>query len=178
MNGESRLPMTLVVSIIIVVAAIGLAAYFAGRFGRAPRTLAAERVELPEPAAPVPAVVEALAAPAEIPPTVTPSVPVVVEKTTRSSRGLVERSSQIVVSVPPAPTARPASAPIEPGQPVAARNRIVVEVRPTPTPTVPEIDVRAPPPPVETPIPPPAELLPEEPPDPEPEPDPEPTARP
>lgn len=169
MNGEGRLSVTLVVSIIFVVAAVGIAAYFAGRFGRSSRAATAERMELPEPAAPAPAVVESIAIPAEIPPTVTPPIPVVVEKTTRSSKVLVERSSSIVVSVPPAPTARPASAPFDPGQPIAARNRIVVEVRPTPTPTptptVPEI---APSP----------EPLPEETPEPEPEPDPEPTAKP
>ena len=176
MNGEGRLPTTLVVSIVIIVAAVGIAAYFAGRFGRPTRARVADRIELPDPAPPAPALVETVATPADIPPTVTPPSPVVIEKTTRSSRGLVERSSQIVVPVAPAPTARPASVPVELGQPASAGKRIVIEVRPTPTPTVPEIEFRPPPAPDETPIPPPPELPPEE--TPEPEPEPEPTARP
>lgn len=178
MNGEGRLPTTLVVSIVIIVAAVGIAAYFAGRFGRPTRARTADRIELPDPAPPAPALVETVATPAYIPPTVTPPSPVVIEKTTRSSRELAERSSQIVVPVAPAPTARPASVPVELGQPASAGKRIVIEVRPTPTPTVPEIEFRPPPAPVETPIPPPPELPPEETPEPEPEPEPEPTARP
>ena len=174
MNGEGRLPTTLVVSIIIIIAAVGIAAYFAGRFGRSPRVATADRLELPDPAAPAPALVETVATPADIPPTVTPPLPVVIEKTTQS-KVLVERSSQIVVPVGPAPTARPVAVPVELGQPAPAGKRIVVEVRPTPTPTVPEVELRAPPPPVATPIAPPQpELPPEEAPDPEPEP----TARP
>jgi fused signal recognition particle receptor len=177
MNGEGRLPTTLVVSIVIIIAAVGVAAYFAGRYGRGTRARTVDRIELPDPAPPAPALVETVATPADIPPTVTPPSRVVIEKTTRPSRGLVERSSQIVVPVGPAPTARPASVPVDLGQPTPAGKRIVVEVRPTPTPTVPEIELRPPPPPVETPIPPPPpELPPEE--TPEPEPEPEPTARP
>lgn len=167
MNGESRLPLTLVAAIVTVVIAVGLAAYFAGRFGRSSRTSTVANAELPEALAPVPAMADAIEAPAEIPPTVTPSVPVVIEKTTRS-RVLVERSSQIVVPVPPAPTARPASAPIEPGQLAHARNRIVIEARPTPTPTVPELEQSGEPTLVETPVPDPPEPPEEEPPEPEP----------
>ncbi|MEP6471644.1 MAG: hypothetical protein ABJC28_06475, partial [Acidobacteriota bacterium] len=72
--------------------------------------------------------------PADAPPTVTP---VVVERTSRSGRGLVERSTQIVVPLSPmaiTPT---------PGNSSPAR-RIVVEIvntpRPFPSPTVPELE--------------------------------------
>jgi hypothetical protein len=62
---------------------------------------------------------------------------VVVEKTTRSVRGLVERSTQIVVPVAPvAVTPTPADS--------GHQRRIVVEIvntpRPLPSPTVPELE--------------------------------------
>ncbi|HEX9149625.1 MAG TPA: hypothetical protein VF958_10740, partial [Thermoanaerobaculia bacterium] len=80
-------------------------------------------------------------------------IPVVIEKSRGSSKVLVERSSQIVVSVPTElPTPLPAAFPSDAAPPL--RRRIVIEVRPTPTPTVPELELSAPPPPAETPEPP------------------------
>jgi hypothetical protein len=173
MDGENRIPPALIVALVLVVLVIGAAAYYAGRFRRSPRLTSETATELPPPAAPAPDVAEPVETPAEIPPTVTPSVPVVVEKGARSSGVMVQKSTQIVVPVPPiVPTVVPAGGgPIEPDRYPTARRRIIIEVRPTLTPTVPEVELGAPPPPVPTPEPPP-EL--EE----TPEPEPEPTARP
>jgi hypothetical protein len=153
MNGEGRIPPALIVALVIVTLAVGVAAYYMGRFGGSSRHAPAARVELPAPAAPAPAVGETVPTPAEIPPTVTPAIPVVVERSRGSSKVLVERSSQIVVSVPTElPTPLPAALPSDAAPP--PRRRVVIEVRPTPTPTVPELELRAPPPPAETPEPP------------------------
>jgi hypothetical protein len=166
MDGENRIPPALIVGFVFVVLAVGAAAYYAGRFRRAPRLMPESNAELSAPAAPAPDTAELVETPAEIPPTVTPSVPVVSEKGSRSSAVMVQKSTQIVVPVPPAaPAALPAEMPIEP----TAGRRIVIEVRPTPTPTVPEIEPPGPPP-VETPEPPPPEPPPSEPPPPEPPP--------
>jgi hypothetical protein len=174
-NGEHRTPPALIASIVLLVLGVGIAAYYIGRFGRPARMPAITAESLPPPAAPAPAAGETVATPAEIPPTITPPIPVVVEKGRRSSQTLLERSTQIVVPVPPAPSvALPAAAtgelPLHPTE----KRRIVIEVRPTLTPTPPARENRAPPPLVETPIPP---LPPPEPPEEE-TPEPEPTARP
>lgn len=124
-----------------VVLAVGTAAYYAGRFGRPSRIAPFADAELTTPAAPAPAVAETVATPAEVPPTVTPPIPAVIEKGRQSSRVMVERSSQIVVPVaPPAPTAIPAATPIGHQLPPTPGRRVVVEVQPTPTPTVPELE--------------------------------------
>jgi hypothetical protein len=170
MDGENRIPPATIAAIVIAILAAGIAAYYMGRFGRSSQQPSAV-VELPPVAAPAPEVVEMVATPAEVPPTITPPIPVVVEKGGQSSRVLVERSSQIVVPVAPA---APAAAPLEPERTPTERPRIVIEVRPTATPTVPELDE---PPPFETPLPPPPPPIPEETPEPEPEPEPEPTPR-
>jgi hypothetical protein len=142
---EGRIPPGLAAGLIVVVIVIGALAYSAGRFGRrgpAPALPA----ELPAPAAPVPAVAETVPTPSDIPPTVTPSVPVLIEKSTRASRVLVEKSSQVVVPLPPGPvsTARPTPFAGTPPEDPTLRRRIVVEVqttpRPQPTPTVPELE--------------------------------------
>ena len=167
MNGESRIPPALTVGLVVVTLAEGVAAYYMGRFGRSPRSAPPSGVERAEPAAPAPAVAGTVPTPADIPPTVTPPIPVVIEKGARPSKVLVERSSQIVVSVPTAlptplaPALSPQTAPTPP-----PRRRIVIEVQPTPTPL--ELELRAPPPPSEPP----------ESPEPEPEPQPEETPEP
>jgi len=124
---------------------IGALAYSAGRFGRRDSARVSP-AELPAPAAPVPAVAETVPTPSDIPPTVTPSLPVLIEKGSRPSRVLVEKSSQAVVPLPPAPalTARPTVTPGVAAEEPPARRRIVVEIqatpRPQPTPTVPELE--------------------------------------
>lgn len=152
---EERIPPGLVAGLIVFVLVIGALAYSAGRLRhRSPAVSPGEA--LPPPAAPVPAVVEDVPTPPDIPSTVTPSLPVVVEK-----------SSQITGPVAPVvPTPRPAGFPLTPTpEDAAPRRRIVVEIvntpRPLPTPTVPELeqgDEEAP------------EEMPEEPPEPEPTP--------
>ena len=181
MNDTSRTPPTLIVAITIIVLAVGVAAYYMGRFGRSAPKHAPEAVaELPEPASPIPDAAQPGTTPFDVPPTVTPSAPIVVEKDGRT--GLrVERSSQIVVPVAPAP-------PIVPTPvlgtmevvPSPAPRRIVVEVRPTPTPSPapqpelqppappPSPELEPPPPPIETPVPPNPQPPPEEHPEPEP----------
>ena len=136
MDREGRIPPGLVVGLIVFVLVIGALAYSAGRFGRrAPPVPPTE--SLPPPAAPAPVVDEKVPTPADAPPTVTPSLPVVVERTSRSGRALVERSTQIVVPVAPMAITPP------PGNSGPAR-RIVVEIvstpRPLPSPTVPELE--------------------------------------
>jgi hypothetical protein len=171
MDGENRIPPALIVGLVLVVLVIGAAAYYAGRFRRSPTQTPATTVELPPPGAPAPDVVEGIEAPPDIPPTVAQPLPVVVEKGSRPSTVMVQKSTEIVVPVPPiVPTVIPAGTPIEADP--TARRRIVIEVRPTLTPTVPGVELRAPPPPVMTPE------APREPPSPEETPEPEPTARP
>lgn len=165
MEDESRLPPALIAAIVLFVLAVGAVGYYFGRFGGSQRVPREGNVEIPAPAAPAPAVVENIPTPAEIPPTVTPPIPVVIEKGRRTST-MVERSSQVVVPVPPAPTAIPRPTPIEYQLAPTAQRRIVIEVRPTSTPP-PELE---PPPPLETPVPTPAELPEEATPEPEPEP--------
>ena len=183
MSDSSRTPPTLIVSIAIIVLAVGVAAYYMGRFGRSAPKHAPEAVaELPEPGAPVPDAAQPGTTRIDVPPTVTPSIPVVVEKGRRTGVS-VERSSQIVVPVAPAPPVVPT--PVLGTMQVAptpAGRRIVVEVRPTPTPLPPpppqpELqpppppappELQPPPPPVDTPVP--RNESPEENPEPEPEP--------
>lgn len=136
MDREGRIPPGLVVGLIVFVLVIGALAYSAGRFGRRASTVPPTD-SLPPPAAPLPAVEGIVPTPADVPPTVTPSSPVVVEKTSRSGRGLVERSTQIVVPVAPvAVTPTPVNS--------GPARRIVVEVvntpQPLPSPTVPELE--------------------------------------
>ena len=124
MDREGRIPPGLVVGLIVFVLVIGALAYSAGRFGRRASPVPPAD-SLPPPAAPLPAVEGIVPTPADVPPTVTPSLPVVVEKTTRSGRGLVERSTQIVVPVAPmAVTPTPADS--------GHQRRIVVEIVNTP----------------------------------------------
>ena len=149
MNGESRIPPALTVALVIVTLAVGVAAYYMGRFGRSSRRGTSPAAELPMPAASAPPLGEAVPTPADIPPTVTPAVPVVIERGRPSSKVLVERSSQIVVTLP---TALPTPIPAEVAP--APRRRIVIEVRPTPTPIAPELEHLAAPQPVDTPEPP------------------------
>jgi hypothetical protein len=170
MDGEGRIPPGLVAVIAFLVLAVGAAAYYAGRFGHSSRLAPFANGERPGPGAPAPAVVEKIPTPADIPPMVTPPIPVVIEKTSRSRR-LVEKSSEIVRPVPPGsiPTARP----ISPGEAPGGGRRILVETAtplPSPTRTVPELERPAEPPREETPVPPP-------PPEEE-TPEPEPTVRP
>jgi hypothetical protein len=170
MDGEGRIPPGLVAVIAFLVLAVGAAAYYAGRFGHSSRRAPSANADLPGPAAPAPAMVEKISTPADVPPMVTPPIPVVVEKTSRPHR-LVEKSSEIVLPVPPAsiPTARP----ISPGEASGGGRQILVEIpptsRPTPTRTVPELERPAEPPREQTPValPPPEET-----------PEPEPTVRP
>jgi len=141
---EGRIPPALAVGLIALVMVIGALAYSAGRFGR--RDVArVSPAELPAPAAPVPAVAETVPTPSDVPPTVTPSVPVLTEKGSRPSRVLVEKSSQVVVPLPPGPvpTARPTVTPGVAAEEAPARRRIAVEIQATPrppTPTVPELE--------------------------------------
>lgn len=142
---EGRIPPGLVAGLIVFVLVIGALAYYAGRFGR--RAPSGSHVQtLPPPAAPVPAAAEDAPTPPDLPPTVTPSLPVVVERGSRSGRVLVEKSSQIIVPVPPAATTpRPAASPPTPTpEDAGARRQIVVEIvntpQPLPTPTVPELE--------------------------------------
>lgn len=142
MDGEGRIPPLLVAGLVSLVLAIGALAYYAGRFGRSGDTPVNDSaIELPPPGPPDPAVAQVIPTPAEVPPTVTPSVAVMIEKETRISRSsrpsspLVERSSQIDVPVPAViPTAQfrdaaPTSVP-------TPRRQIVVEiVTPAPVPT-------------------------------------------
>lgn len=136
MDREGRIPPGLVVGLIVFVLVIGALAYSAGRFGRRASPVPPTD-SLPPPAAPLPAVEGVVPTPADVPPTVTPSSAVVVEKTSRSGRGLVERSTQIVVPVAPV-VVTPTPVNSGPGQ------RIVVEIvntpRPLPSPTVPELE--------------------------------------
>jgi hypothetical protein len=163
MDGENRIPPALIAAIVFVVLAVGAVGYYFGRFGGSRRIPREGNVEVAAPAAPAPAVVEYVPTPVDIPPTVTPPIPVVIEKGRRSST-MVERSSQIVVPVPPAPTAIARPTAIEFQMAPTAQRRIVIEVRPTSTPP-PEIE---PPPPLETPVPTSAEPPEEETPEPEP----------
>jgi hypothetical protein len=133
---EGRIPPGLVAGLIVFVLVIGALAYWTGRFGR--RGLAASPAETsPPPAAAAPAVAQNVPTPADFPPTVTPSQPVLVERSSRSTRVLVEKSSQIMVPVATAP--RPGAFPLTP-------TRVVVEIvntplpSPLPTPTVPELE--------------------------------------
>jgi len=135
MDREGRIPPGLVVGLIVFVLVIGALAYSAGRFGRRASPVPPAD-SLPPPAAPLPAIEGIVPTPVDVPPTVTPSLPIVVEKTTRSGRGLVERSTQIVVPV--APMA------VTPTPVAGHQRRIVVEIvntpRPLPSPTVPELE--------------------------------------
>jgi hypothetical protein len=170
-ESENRIPPAVIVGLVLVVLAVGAAAYYAGRFRRSPRLTPESALELPRPAAPARDAAKVIETPADVPPTVTPPIPAVVEKGRRSSPVMVQKSTQIVVPVPPVvPTAVPVGGAIEPERYPAARRRIVIEVRPTLTPTVPQVELAAPPAPVVTPEPPPPELPPEETPEPEPEP--------
>jgi hypothetical protein len=142
---EGRIPPGLVAGLIVFVLVIGALAYSAGRFGR--RAPSGSPVEaLPPPAAPAPAAPENVPTPPDLPPTVTPSLPEVVERGSRSGRVLVEKSSQIIVPVAPAATTpRPAAFPPTPTpEDAGARRQIVVEIvntpPPLPTPTVPELE--------------------------------------
>jgi len=181
MNGEHRIPPWLIAATVFVILAVGVAAYYAGRFGRASRLAPLANADLADPGAPAPAVAGKVWTPAEVPPTVTPPVPVVIERGSRSSGVMVERSSQIEVPLrPAAPTEMPAAMPIRLQSTPTPRSRIAIEIpppRPTPTPTIPELERPEEPPPDETPVPPPPEPPPEEPP-PEETPEPEPTVRP
>ena len=160
MNGEGRIPPLLIAGLVLLVLAVGALAYYAGRFGRpGERPPEGAAVELPPPGPPDPAVARAVPTPAEVPPTVTPSVAVLIEKetrterTTRSTAPLMERSSQIEVPVPAViPTA---PIPAVPTPPPTPRREIVVEIVSTPVPTpeqeevepeeVPEDEVEPPP---------------------------------
>ena len=144
MDREGRIPPGLVAGLIVFVLVVGALAYYTGRFGR--RGPAVSPVEnLPPPGAPAPAVAGDLPTPSDIPPTVTPSLPVV-ERSSRSGRVLVEKSTQITVPVAPvATTPRPAGFPLTPTpDDDVTRRRIVVEIvntpRPLPSPTVPELE--------------------------------------
>jgi hypothetical protein len=144
MDREGRIPPGLIAGLIVFVLTIGALAYYTGRFGR--RGPAVSPVEnLPAPGAPLPAVAENVPTPVEIPPTVTPSEPMVVKKSSRSTRVLVEKSTPITVPVvPPVMTPRPAAVRPTPTPDDSARRRIVVEIvntpRPLPSPTVPELE--------------------------------------
>ncbi len=135
MHGEGRIPPLLVAGLVVVVLAIGVLAYYAGRFGRSEEgPVSNSTVELPPPGPPDPAVAQSIPMPAEVPPTVTPSAQVVIEKATRSSRVLVERSSQIDVPVPAViPTAAVRAA--APTPIPTPRRPIVVQIVSTPMPT-------------------------------------------
>jgi hypothetical protein len=141
---EGRIPPRLAAGLIVLVMVIGALAYSEGRFGRRD-PVHVSPAELPAPAAPVPAVAKKVPTPPDIPPTVTPSVPVLIEKGSRPSRVLVEKSSQIVVPLPPGPvpTAQPTLSSGVAAESPPPRRRIVVEIqatpRPQPTPTVPEL---------------------------------------
>ena len=138
MDREGRIPPGLVAGLIVFVLVIGALAYSAGRFGRRARP-DSPADSLPPPAAPVPAAEERVPTPADIPPTVTPSVPVVVEKSSRTTR-VVEKSTQITVPIAPAAASNVGALPT--ATPVG--RRVVVEVintpRPLPSPTVPELE--------------------------------------
>jgi hypothetical protein len=139
MEREGRIPPGLVAGLIVFVLVIGALAYSAGRFGRRPRSDSPAEA-LPPPAAPAPAAQETVPTPADIPPTVTPAAPVVVEKTSRTTR-VVEKSTQI--TVPIAPAAAAPQVQVVP-TPTPGGRRVVVEVintpRPLPSPTVPELE--------------------------------------
>ena len=142
---EGRIPPGLIAGLIVFVLVIGALAYYTGRFGR--RGPAVSPIEnLPPPGAPLPAAAENVPTPADIPPTVTPSLPVVVERSSRSTRVLVEKSTQITVPIAPlGTTPRPGTfRPTPTPDDAAARRRIVVEIvntpRPLPSPTVPELE--------------------------------------
>ena len=136
MNGEGRIPPLLIAGLVFLVLAIGALAYYAGRFGRSADGPVDDRpMELPPPGPPEPAVAEVIRPPVEVPPTVTPSIGVIIQNETRTSRTrMVQRSSQIDVPVPAviptAPFGRQAPTPV----PTTVR-RIVVEVVTTPVPT-------------------------------------------
>lgn len=144
---EGSIPPGIAAGLIVLVMLIGALAYSAGRFGRRlDKPARAPASELPAPAAPVPAVGEIVPTPADLPPTVTPSAPVLIEKSGRSSRVLVEKSSQIVVPLTPgpAPLVRPTEFPGIRPEESTPRRQIVVEIqatpRPSPTPTAPELE--------------------------------------
>src|SRR5712692_9353099 len=109
---------------------IGALAYSAGRFGRRDAARVSP-AELPAPAAPVPADAETVPTPSDVPPAVTPSVPVLIEKGSRPSHVLVEKSSQIVVPLPPGPalTAQPTLSSGVAAESPPARRRIGVEIQ-------------------------------------------------
>ncbi len=135
MDGEGRIPPLLIAGLVFLVLAIGALAYYAGRFGTSETGPAEESaVELPPPGPPDPAVAQVLPVPVEVPPTVTPSVAVMIERETRTSRTtrstapLVERSTQIEVKVPAVvPTARPGPGVVPTFVPTP-RRQIVVEI--------------------------------------------------
>ena len=130
MDGEGRIPPLLVAGLVFLVLVIGALAYYAGRFGR--DTPAEEpTVELPPPGPPDPAVAVVVPTPADVPPTVTPSAAVMIERetratrTTRSAAPLVERSTEIEVKVP---TVRSGGVVVAPTLLPTPRRPIVVEV--------------------------------------------------
>lgn len=146
MDREGGLPPWVVAGLVVVVLAVGALSYYAGRFKADGSKSAAEPLELPEPGAPSPDVEGSLPTPGEVPPTVTPSGAVLIEKAPRSpSGGLVERSSEVVVPIASdrIPTARPSPFVIQDPGP---RSRIELELppapRPSPTPTVPDLEER------------------------------------
>jgi hypothetical protein len=141
---EGRIPPGLVAGLIVFVLVIGALAYYTGRFGR--REPEVSPIETsPPPGAPVPAVAEKLPTPSDVPPTVTPSLPLVIERSSRS-RVLVEKSSQITVPIAPvAATPRPVAYSLTPTPDLAVTQRqVVLETvntpRPLPSPTVPELE--------------------------------------
>jgi len=142
-NREPGIPPALAVGLVVVVIAIGALAYSAGRFARRGPAHVAP-AELSAPAAP--AVAATVPTPSDVPPTVTPSVPVLIEKSSGASRVLVEKSTQVVLPLPPGPvpTSRPTVLVEIPAEEAPPRRRIVVEIqatpRPQPTPTVPELE--------------------------------------
>jgi hypothetical protein len=143
---EHRIPPLLIAGFVLLVLAVGALAYYAGRFGRSDHLPDRDSaIELPPPGPPDPAVAAAIPTPAEVPPTVTPGVAVMIERdtrTTRTVRGpapLVERSSQVEVPVPAViPTARfrdtvPTPMPT-PRRPIVVHVVSTPVPRPTPTP--------------------------------------------
>ena len=135
MNGEGRIPPLLIAGLVFLVLAIGALAYYAGRFGRKDPAREETAIELPPPGPPDPAVAEVVSIPAEVPPTVTPSVAVLIQRETRNMRisrpaaPLVERSSEIEVQAIPPGGVRALVPTPTPGR------RIVVQVVTTPVPT-------------------------------------------
>ena len=138
MNGEGRIPPLLIAGLVFLVLAIGALAYYAGRFGRKDPVREETAIDLPPPGPPQPAAAEIVSAPPEVPPTVTPSVAVLIQRETRATRNsrpaapLVERSSEVEVPVPPAVRAGGVGTVVP--TPTPGR-RIVVEIVTTPVPT-------------------------------------------